>query len=280
MESSYIIHLLNVKDGEILSYSLPLLKGQIVSSNKEPVYGNISVQICDKIMEWPVTANQFKVLLPLSKDLNKIVLKYEKCEVILNLKFKHNDNGYYVIPVYIVSYDHDGQFQGPESSDCSISSARYRIAFATRLLQSILAEKLNELGLGRRTFTLMEGEKCLVHESPLSLKKAQNMKQEELWEYYGRELVNTFGVEKSKNYKFLAFLACTHYEGGDKKSGMTYEEILSHTKGHVALGGGGLAIFGTGCLHTWPSNETEVSPFLNSLIPVDQTQLMDDSCYR
>lgn len=33
---------------------------------------------------------------------------------------------------------------------------------------------------------------------------------------------------------------------------LDYDHVLSMTKGHIALGGGGLALFGSGCLYSWP----------------------------
>ena len=33
-----------------------------------------------------------------------------------------------------------------------------------------------------------------------------------------------------------------------------FVQTLRLTRGHIALGGGGLALFGTGCLWTWPTS--------------------------
>ena len=35
---------------------------------------------------------------------------------------------------------------------------------------------------------------------------------------------------------------------------MDFDQVLAMTKGHIALGGGGLALFGSGCLFCWPEN--------------------------
>jgi hypothetical protein len=37
-------------------------------------------------------------------------------------------------------------------------------------------------------------------------------------------------------------------------------------KGHVALGGGGLALFGVGCLWTWPTHLTQVQARLTDKV--------------
>ena len=52
------------------------------------------------------------------------------------------------------------------------------------------------------------------------------------------------------------------------------------TKGHVALGGGGLGLFGSGCLHTWPQNLEQVQErFLDTSL-INKKLFMDDSAYR
>ncbi|KAL1450664.1 hypothetical protein WDU94_003002, partial [Cyamophila willieti] len=106
---------------------------------------------------------------------------------------------------------------------------------------------------------------CLRFHSDLSVEEVNNLCQEQLWEYFGRELMmSPFG---SPNKKFVAFLSCTHWNG---------QSVVAQ----AAIGGGGLALFGTGCLHTWPSHVSEVvSCFLNST-RVDTSLVMDDSCNR
>lgn len=103
------------------------------------------------------------------------------------------------------------------------------------------------------------------------------MAPEELWEHFGRELVSSqYGRE---DRKFLAFLSCTRYLG-DASEPATHDEVVSRVQGHVALGGGGLAIFGTGCLHTWPENVTDVINRFTDDTKIDKSKFMDDSCYR
>jgi len=57
-------------------------------------------------------------------------------------------------------------------------------------------------------------------------------------------------------------------------------QVVSRVQGHVALGGGGLALFGTGCLHTWPQEVEEIIPRFNDATKIDKMKFMDDSCYR
>lgn len=52
------------------------------------------------------------------------------------------------------------------------------------------------------------------------------------------------------------------------------------TKAHAALGGGGLALFGSGCLYTWPETLDIVKDALEDQTAVDWKNFMDDSAYR
>ena len=56
--------------------------------------------------------------------------------------------------------------------------------------------------------------------------------------------------------------------------------MLAMTKAHAALGIGGLALFGSGCLHTWPESVDDISDaFMDSTV-VDWKKCMDDSAFR
>lgn len=52
------------------------------------------------------------------------------------------------------------------------------------------------------------------------------------------------------------------------------------TQGHAALGGGGLALFGSGCLYTWPDKIEQVQARFQDQTPVNWRRFMDDSGYR
>lgn len=93
--------------------------------------------------------------------------------------------------------------------------------------------------------------------SMLHVDRARAMKQRELWELIARELMT--GPLASRDRKYLAFLSCTRYRGAP--SPRTHEDTLARTQGHAALGGGGLALFGSACLHTWPTCMAQVGRY-------------------
>jgi len=80
--------------------------------------------------------------------------------------------------------------------------------------------------------------------------------------------------------KYLAITNVTKYENPKRLKVLDYDHVLSMTKGHIALGGGGLALFGSGCLYSWPEKLSDVPRALKDQTIIDTDYLMDDSAYR
>nr|XP_023022918.1 putative zinc metalloproteinase YIL108W [Leptinotarsa decemlineata] len=221
--------------------------------------------------------NKFKFLVELGKGKNQITIKY-CCETIdISLEYFSLPCENAVIPLYVICDGHDGCFQAPPWENNGIESACQRITLGSKLLQCVTAEKLHEHGLGRKTFSL-ESE-CQIFRSKLNYIDAENMSQLELWEHIGREILQSdIGAE---NKKYLAFLSCTKYCSEKYVETLkTHEDLLSITRGYVALGGGGLALFGTACLYTWPEKFEKIIERFEDPTLVDRTRFLDDSCYR
>ena len=117
-----------------------------------------------------------------------------------------------------------------------------------------------------------------IHQTSLTREETYRLTQDQLWETLGRELVTSSIGDKK--VKYLAFLSSTRYHNPRRIKPLSHSVTLQMTKGHIALGGGGLALFGTGCLWTWPSTISSVQSRLADPSPVDPTLTMDDSGYR
>ncbi|XP_063238481.1 uncharacterized protein LOC134539997 [Bacillus rossius redtenbacheri] len=288
---NYKIIVTNVKSGESLCYSLALLKGCISCDNSQECLNNnvqnvITVRhyvdSTEQETEWPVVDYQFKCVVNLNRGANEIILKYVNVQQICKLEFKPRRTAYRVMPVYIICRGHNGRFHAPETEENSVQSACKRIAVGAKVIQCVAAEKLHEAGFCRKAFQLendlnSQAAECTVFYSRLHVDAARKMKPGDLWEYFARELMTSSLGNADR--KFLAFLSCTYYKKCEEKP-QSHEKMLAQLEAHVALGGGGLAIFGTACLHTWPQDIKEILPrFLNTTI-VDSRYFMDDSCYR
>ncbi|XP_012282907.1 putative zinc metalloproteinase YIL108W [Orussus abietinus] len=265
----------NLVDGECLSYSLALIRGRApILCPYVTVRGHKNA-----IGQWPIVNGEFRALVDLCRGTNQLELEAGGIRKHLTLIHEPRATRLRVTPVYVICSGHDGYFQGPRCEDRSPESAATRIGLGARLLQTLTAEKLREAGHGRKTFQLerdLDGAECLVMHSMLHVDRARAMSQRALWELIGRELMT--GPLASRDRKYLAFLSCTRYRGAPNPR--THEDTLARTEGHAALGGGGLALFGSACLHTWPTKMSQVlARFLDPTM-VDTEQLMDDSNYR
>ncbi|XP_068629945.1 uncharacterized protein [Battus philenor] len=286
-EPTSAIFITNFENGDIVNYSLVIIKGIITSGDcnnytkLKCIIRNNEVQ---KVTQWDVYNREFKILVDLRKGENIIQLEYaEVHHKTLILDYTPRKTNLRVTPLYIVCQGHDGCFQSPPDVDNSIDSACSRIAIGSKLIQSLTAEKLYESGFGRKTFQL-EHEinprkpECIVFRSTLNVNKARKMKQGELWTHFGREIMlSDLG---SNERKYLGFISCTRYKGTDIDKPMTHDEIVALTEAYAALGGGGLALFGTACLYTWPTRVEEIVPKFLDCSPVNTRRFMDDSGYR
>lgn len=264
---------------EDVTFSLMLIKGNITITNiNSPCFNTLCTKIQlenkanNNTTEWIVVQNKFKCLADLISGNNFLVLKYCKTHFELKINYTPRRTKFCVIPLYIICKDHSGHFQAPENCENSVENACRKIGVGARLIQCLIAEKMHQCGYDRKTFQLERDlitteEECFRFYSSLSVTEARSMRQEELWRYFGREIMTS--SLSSSYHKFLAFLSCTVWDANE-----------GAVKAHAALGGGGLALFGTGCLHTWPSDIKDVATCFLDATPVDTKNLMDDSCYR
>uniref|UniRef100_A0A023EZM4 Putative zinc metalloproteinase n=1 Tax=Triatoma infestans TaxID=30076 RepID=A0A023EZM4_TRIIF len=261
----------NWEDNEIINYRLIVIKGAITEHGiiNVSAFGKITCSMNNTISEWQVHKGMFKCLTSLSPGTNNINLVFENANKILTIVLKHHTTELCIIPVYLVCDGHNGRFQSPIGCDNSIENACLRIGLGVQLIQCIFAEKLKENGFSKKSFQIENdlnstAPLCQIFHSKLSLTDARSWDQIKLWEYFGRELMlSELGNE---NRKFLAFLSCTMWDG-------------NRVIGDPALAGGGLALVGTGCLHTWPTSLEQVISCFTNDTKIDPN-LLDNSYYR
>ena len=264
------------------------------------------------------TSAKFKLLLQLKTGINHISLEYFRVRRNLAIKydpFSYDLQRHRIKLLYIVCSDSDGNFQSPgesgsdlktqkqieneqEKKTNDIASAKKRISLAGSVIQSIIAESLEVHGFGRKTIHFFNEERnnvrtkidedeahpvTYIFKSKLSTQEVFAMNQRQLWEYHAKEIVssesNTSSAENQK-LKYLAIHSATRFFNPSGTIPKDHAEVLSLTKGHVSIGGGGLALLGSGCLYTWPENLSEVLPRFSDVTEIDSIGYMDDSAYR
>ncbi|CAL1537705.1 unnamed protein product [Lymnaea stagnalis] len=275
----------NISDRECVIYPLPLLVGDIEGSALDGVLMVSTSGDPDGVIEWPVVEGCFKVLARLQPGDNIINLRCGQESLTLRLTYDVPGFTHIVRPVYIVCADDDGHFQGPDDISCSAESAARRIALGALVIQTLTAEKMREHGFGRITFQVeMDSDHqpvCHIFYSKLKLEEAYAMTGYQLWSYFGKELMTSPLFSHKSRSKFYCFMSFTRYHlPKDTDLPKTHSDILKHTKGHTALGGGGLALFGTGNLHTWADSLAKFNHCLTNRKRMDRRKFMDDSAYR
>ncbi|XP_050304600.1 uncharacterized protein LOC126742104 [Anthonomus grandis grandis] len=285
-ECTTIIKLINFNQKDFVSYPIIRLVGLVESSHSRNCLINddhLELFLENKNLpdanKTPIKLKQgkFKVFLELQEGCNEFVVHDALQSLPITLEYRPVRSEFTVMPLYVICEGHDGFFQAPSNEKNNIDSACKRIQLCSKLLQCFTAEKLLENGLGRRTFFLEET--CQIFRSNVNYQEARKMSQEELWETIGRDIMNS--ELASPNRKYLAFLSCTNYKGDQYSEHLkSHEDLINITEAYVALGGGGLALFGSACLYTWPEHFSEVISRFEDKTLVDKTQFLDDSCYR
>lgn len=108
------IHLTNIENDEVFTYSTILIKGFIdfddVDSNLTlKHYSNNGKQLAES--RWAVYKSQFKVMIELKIGDNSLVFKFGDEIVRTKLVYNKRITEYTVCPVYVICADHDGRFQ-------------------------------------------------------------------------------------------------------------------------------------------------------------------------
>ncbi|KAJ7378717.1 hypothetical protein OS493_021299 [Desmophyllum pertusum] len=200
------------------------------------------------------------------------------CELELKLTYAPLTTSRFVRVVYVKCADSDGSFDAPVDVPCDVDSAVKRLAFNARLLQTFTAESLYQHGLGHKTFRIEEDETCSpkvhIFTSKLMTCEALGMTGDQLYDTFSKEL------KCSSLYdpvcKFWTFMSCTHYDPPPPDQ-LNEKLVTKYIKAHTALGGGHLALFGTGGLHTWASSIDELVPCFTDSRVIDKLELFDDS---
>ena len=137
-------------------------------------------------------------------------------------------------------------------------------------MQTMTAERMKDMGLGRRTFNLeldAEGKvKVHIFKGKLKTKDYYALADGTWWVKVARELEPIHPTRKAKNIVIAAY---TRFDPKTKK-----------VQGHTALGGGGLGLFGSGNLYTWPASLDQVHAAFTDSTPVDGRKFHNDSSGR
>ena len=258
----------NHKDGSTVRYSVVLLRGTLTSNASALAVSNS--RATEKAA--PATAvlkgRDFKVLVQLSPGENQLTLKTvpDETSVSFSLNYEPQTNPYYVRLVWLTDSSGETDFAAPDKSTPQTYENRLRTA--ALLMQSMTAERMFDMGFGRRTFRL---ERDSNHEIVVHTWKAP----EPASEY--RDLSGSYGpiyrwLNREHPDRFAKNIVLTAFTRKDPETG----ELLAHT----ALGGGNLGLFGSGSVFSWPESIGQATEVFADDRRVDPTRVHEDSAGR
>ena len=254
----------NLADAERVGYQLLLIRGSVGGETDR-----LEVSAGPDRRTWPVVDGRFKALVMLKRGRNEIHLSvpgHRTRPLIVN--YDPIKSNRFVRMVYVVAAGSDGRFQAPPGEPDDIESAARRLAFAGLLLQTATAELMYEAGYGRKTFRLYRNGagdvETIIHRNKLTMEKAHEMTGLGIWRKLYRDLDRSGG-----NCRSVAVMQMTRYDPQARKA-----------YAHTALGGGSLALFGSGGLHTWAQGLDELVDCFSDQRRVVDFGLFDDSAFR
>lgn len=261
----------NYKSQEVVRHGVVLLRGTV-----EPGAGKLTLRTAagtGKPVEGTglVHDGKFKALVELGEGDNTVELKTEKTGLPLKLKltYKPITNPYYVRLIWLTDSTGNTDYAVPDESVPQNYEAR--LATAARLMQSFTAERMQELGYGRRTFKLETDRagKPVVHtvKAPHEASHYYTMGNDNrMWGEIGQFLNVRMPDPKVKNLVLMSFTR------KDPATG----RMMAHT----ALGGGNLGLFGSASMFSWPDSIAGVPAAFLDDRKVDARNVHADSAGR
>ncbi len=255
----------NVVEGETLRYPLALLRGtapdgatlRVVNRDNERPAGTNQVA---------VVRNRFVVLVELVPGENRLILSAGSESTRLSLHYRPMTTPYQVNVVYVTANDGDSSYITQRDDDPQ--NFRDKLDTAAKLLQTFSAEALAEQGLGRKTFKLDLDDEGKVRVHLVKHPRTRAEFQADGFDMYGTLygwIDNQFPMQFNKNLVLMAF---------------TEKTAAGELKAHTALGGGGMGLFGSGSLFSWPDSVQDVARVFSDTTPINATRVHDDSVDR
>ncbi|MBL7220054.1 MAG: metallopeptidase [Phycisphaerae bacterium] len=258
------IRVTNLASGETVRFPVVLIRGELADAKLN------AISVTNGSSKWSGLAGEgrFKVLVELAPGANKLVIAAGGAKANLSLNYKPQTNSYVVRVHYFVDKSGDTRFQTPLKNDPQ--NWRGKLDTAMKLMQTFTAQRIGDLGLGRRTFNLELDDRGRVKVHILKGRRDaahyRKLTGGQLYAEAAGEIKRQFPHKRAKNLVIPAF---TRFDAKTGKVGA-----------HTALGGGNLALFGGGDLFTWPDSIAGVQAAFMNATRVDPKTIFSDSVGR
>ncbi len=261
----------NLRDGDTVRNSVVLLRGTAGADDTGVEVAGKAGNGKPLVAKGLVQGGRFKILVGLSPGRNELAVAadHSQAPVTLTLTYEPATNPHHVRLIWLADKTGATDYATPGDGDPQNYAERLRTAGL--LLQCFTAERMNELGYGRRTFSLETDEKgrVVVHtiKAPEEAAHYQQMKDDQLfWREVGQFLNTAHPDPLAKNMVLAAFTR------KDPATG----RMMAHT----ALGGGNLGLFGSASVFSWPDSIAGAQAAFLDDRKVDPARVHEDSAGR
>lgn len=259
----------NVRDGEVVRHPVLLLRGTVAATTTSLRVINATSSRPTRVLEGVVAGGRFKALTELLPGRNELWLAAPGSGVRqLTVRYEPQTNARRVRVVYMTDDTGETTYQTPRADDPQ--DFRGKLDTAMKLLQCFTADRMHEQGLGWSTFRLEldDDGRVVVHtlrgDHPASHYWAMDAGA---WWGHVHDWVRR--ALPGPGAKYVVIAAYTRWD-----------PVAQVARGHTALGGGDLGLFGGGDLFAWPSSLGDVVRAFGDATRVDATKVFDDSAGR
>lgn len=265
------IALENYQGGEILRYTVPLIRGILTDKDLATVeVVNQSSKRATARMTCLAHDGRFKALADLVPGVNHLVIQAGKHRKTLDLTYKPQTNPQLVRMIYAVDSTGDTSYQTPLKDDQQDYSGK--LGTMMLMMQTFTAERMNDIGMGRKTFNLEldENGKVKVH-----VVKCDKTARE----------IHTMGGGRGRLFSYLAGQTNKNLPSKNTRNVIypAFSRFNPETKqnmAYTALGGGNTAVFGGSNMYCYPSRLADIQQAFMDATPIDTDRFSSDSAGR
>ncbi|MHC4251846.1 MAG: hypothetical protein ACYS9X_22225 [Planctomycetota bacterium] len=259
----------NFTSGETVRYPVPLIKGKLADAAATGiVVTNSSSDRPARVMKGLARGGRFRALAELVPGENELLLSSGGKSLEFKLVYKPQTNPRVVRAIYVTDRDGNTDYQTPLEDDPQDWRGKLRTALL--VMQTFTAERMHELGYGRRTFNLELGGdgRVKVHLLKLGEPMESLHKRDGGW-FFSKIYAGIDRRLPNPDAKNLAVMAFTRFDPATKRP-----------MAHTALGGGNLGLFGGGGIFTWPNSIQEAQAAFADERMIDPGRFFSDSIGR
>lgn len=188
------VQITNLMNNETLTYPVALLRGTVDNEATEIIVVNDDNPVKSNQARVPVVNNHFVAVVELIPGSNHLSITGGNATTHLALNYQPAKSEHYVNVVYLTADDGNTRYLTQFANDPQ--DYRQKLDMALKLMQTLTAERLNDIGLGRKTFTLKFDQrgKVIVHtlRYPQNATTLQAMDGNQLYQLFIGGLLHSF----------------------------------------------------------------------------------------